>query len=278
MADRTRNPITEAHCESYLSNQSSFSFELQTLETLNALGFACQHSGTYHDPVTGKPREFDIRAAITNRIRLSLAIECKHLTSANPLLAHCIPRAADESFFELIECAYVPDGSAGTRRYSDVIFRRKSRGLYSPGNAVCKSLANIWEEKAGNNCFVTGRDNEVYDKWSQAISSCHDLIREETRFQYDVNRGSVGQPSFILPILVIPDGTLYKVDFESDGKKNGTPKGVDHISMFIGITLQPWDKVVDSPYALRSYTLSHLEVVTLGALPQLVQNINLSVK
>ncbi len=69
----------------YLNSYSDFSFEIKVLNKVISLGFKCEHSGTYKDPVTGVTREFDIRA--TKKIHdydkktlyLCLAIECKNV-------------------------------------------------------------------------------------------------------------------------------------------------------------------------------------------------------
>lgn len=57
-----QTPISGADLIEFLNNQSDFSFEIQTLRSLNDRGFLCQHGGTFDDPTTKKPREFDIRA------------------------------------------------------------------------------------------------------------------------------------------------------------------------------------------------------------------------
>jgi len=46
----------------YLDSCSDFSFELSVLKMLRESDVDCEHGGLYEDPVTGKSREFDIRA------------------------------------------------------------------------------------------------------------------------------------------------------------------------------------------------------------------------
>ena len=58
------NSITQSDIAEYLNGYSDFSFEIKVLKKFTNLGYECEHGGTYEDPVTGKSREFDIRALI----------------------------------------------------------------------------------------------------------------------------------------------------------------------------------------------------------------------
>jgi len=62
MAKLKHAPIVAADLVEFLDSQSDFAFEIRVLNSLIALGFECEHGGTYDDPATNKPREFDIRA------------------------------------------------------------------------------------------------------------------------------------------------------------------------------------------------------------------------
>lgn len=96
-------PIGEDDLTKYLDEYSDFAFELKTLEKLNAHGFNCEHSGTYDDPITKVPREFDLRATRTiDRFRVRLAVECKNLKADFPLLILCVPRRPEEAFHEFV--------------------------------------------------------------------------------------------------------------------------------------------------------------------------------
>jgi len=74
-------PIIDTDLIDYLSTESDFAFELHVLNTLIAHGFTCEHGGSYDDPVTKKPREFDIRATKTlGHFHIRLAVECKNVS------------------------------------------------------------------------------------------------------------------------------------------------------------------------------------------------------
>ena len=87
--------ITSTDLTEYLENESDFSFELEILNMLRSMNVDCEHGGNYTDPVTGKTREFDIRASKTiNHYRVRMAIECKNIKENFPVLVSCVPRQA----------------------------------------------------------------------------------------------------------------------------------------------------------------------------------------
>src|SRR5439155_5658078 len=87
----------------YLDTKSDFAFELRCLERLNQMGFSYHHGGSYVDPVTKKPRQFDIRVRKQSaKLRIRCADECKNLSPISPLLVMCAPRSLHESFHDLI--------------------------------------------------------------------------------------------------------------------------------------------------------------------------------
>ena len=80
----------------YQKSQSDFEFEMVVLKSLRSAGFRCDHAGTYRDPVTSKLRQYDIRASMTwdEKRTLWLAVECKLLSRAYPLVISRVPRSA----------------------------------------------------------------------------------------------------------------------------------------------------------------------------------------
>src|SRR5581483_9086534 len=103
MAKLKAYPIIQADLIEFLNDQSDFAFEVQILHALINREFSCEHGGTYVDPATEKPREFDIRA--TKRFRkcfARLAVECKNLCPNYPVLISCLPRRSEEAFHEVV--------------------------------------------------------------------------------------------------------------------------------------------------------------------------------
>jgi hypothetical protein len=91
MSKLLTDPISQSDIEEYLKDYSDFSFELNVLNELQNLGLMCQHGGTYNDPLTGKSREFDIRAIYQYwPIKIHLSVECKNIRNNFPLVMHCL--------------------------------------------------------------------------------------------------------------------------------------------------------------------------------------------
>ena len=103
MAKLKNDPITAKDLADFVSGSSDFGFEMAVLARLVEEGFSCSHSGTYRDPVTGKIRQFDIRAFIDRGdSTLALAVECKNLRPNNPLLLSAVPRTSAEAFHDIL--------------------------------------------------------------------------------------------------------------------------------------------------------------------------------
>ena len=48
----------------YLASTDDFAFEREVYNIAKGLRFSAQHAALYVDPITGKPRQFDVRATI----------------------------------------------------------------------------------------------------------------------------------------------------------------------------------------------------------------------
>lgn len=68
-------------------------------------GIPATHGGTYTDPITGKPSQFDIRAEMLchKQCGFSFSIECKGLAEDCPLVVSRVPRPAEDSFHEVVK-------------------------------------------------------------------------------------------------------------------------------------------------------------------------------
>ncbi len=166
--------IEKSDIEEYLNKYSDFSFELKVLEKFNALGFRCDHSGTYEDPITGITRQFDIRALHVRSLpaanllvsaRIYLSVECKNLQSNFPLLVHSLKRKRDESFHEVIVTS--GDSSLGLKLEKKKITGYKS--LYSMGQYVTKATDQIGRH--ANTGEILSNDSDLFAKISQEINS-----------------------------------------------------------------------------------------------------------
>ena len=272
VAKPKNDPIASTDLVEFLDTSSDFAFELACFERISQLGFRCQHGGSYVDPVTKKARQFDIRAQQDDDrqlLRVRCAIECKNLTDSFPLLVMCVPRAREESFHELVfsfdphdlppkNIADVP----AFRKTCKVIRIGDDRSEYKARSPVGKSLAQVGR---ANDRTLVANDAEVFEKWSQALASASDLADAAAR---DGQKHQTTFISLVLPMLVDPNGTLWKVDYCENGARNGDPVKVDRCSFFIGRDYEAGDRMTGA-----SLTISHLEFVTLSGLEALTRSI-----
>ena len=259
--------IGQADLIEYLNTSSEFAFELRCLERLTNLGLQCQHGGSYTDPVTKKTRQFDLRAQKSReRLRVHCAIECKSLTDSFPLLVMCVPRPSDESFHELI-LSYHPDMAEQSfpripafDKKCETVRVKSPHSAYAANAFVGKSCAQVG--KTGNDSVVAN-DAEVFAKWSQALASAADLADHAIE---EGERRNDAFLSLILPVLVVPDGTLWQTNYESNGTRIDDPVQTDRCSFFVG-------QYYSAGFMQgASLTVSHLEFVTLSGLETLMKD------
>ncbi|SRR6266498_1062661 len=275
MVKLSSESITQSDIERYLSDFSDFSFELQVLKKFVDLGFGCSHGGTYEDPVTSKSREYDIRALLQKGvIRVHLSVECKNFRDNSPLVVYCLKRKENESYNELIHSfdPYSDHRILFTQyklrddAYSDNI-RVQRYSLYAKEQFVAKSVDQIEKRQDGE--FTKSTDGKVFDKISQAINSAIDLISEANYLDTDTSHGGNNSPgylTFVCPVLVIPDSSLWQAKYSDDGERIGEPERINHISYYIG---KKW--TVGNEPNLLHYTLSHLEIVTYSEIQNFVE-------
>lgn len=260
------DPISQADIEEYLRDSADFSFELRVMKELVDLSLECQHGGTYDDPITGKSREFDIRALLQDQyIRVHLSVECKNLHDNFPLVMHCLNRKESENYNELI---YTYDSEKN--RTSDLIggflegntesIRVSHHSLYPKSAYVAKSTDQVGRRADKS---IIANDGGVFEKISQAINSSRDLITQA----YDLDVSHQEYLTFVCPVLVVPDSTLWQVNYSDDGALAGSPVQANHVSYFIG---KEW--TVGSKLHELSYTLSHLEILTFSQVKSFVNN------
>ena len=253
MAQLRQNPITNANIDDFIQESDDFAFEMRVLQELNLLSQCdTEHGGTYQDPVTDKPRQFDIRAHIhlNSGINIRMAVECKNLRDNFPLVISIVPRTKREAKHSIL---YVNEGNQ--------VFVLDGGFYYYPeGESVGKSCTQVGIDKSGN--FVGG-DAGIYDKWAQAIHSCYDLILKACKSN---NSQYKEVYSLILPVLVVPDGTLWQVEYDpSGGLETGAAK-VDHVSHYIDKPC--YVERLGSAPPVR-FNLSHIEIVTQKGLKDL---------
>ena len=252
MARKSETPIGVADIREFLATQDDFALELAIYHQTKLLGLEVTHGGNYEDPVTKKPRQYDLRVFRAHGDnRIDLAIECKSLSPSFPLLISRIRRIPEESYHQVI-WSHDDDDASGPFRIPglDANARtaslRNEDSLYPAGEFVGKATTQIGRNDKGQ--FVSG-DGQVFDKWSQALASAADLVFDATEHHADSENGFCN--TFICPVLVVPDGTLWVVDYEDDGAVRGDPRQIDEATLFVG--REYWG-IVSHP----GYTISHL--------------------
>jgi len=251
------NAITAIDLKDFVANNSDFDFEMKVLAKLRSLDFECEHSGTYQDPVTDKVRQFDIRAMKTQGpCTLALAVECKNIRPNHPLLLSAVPRTITESAHDLL-LVRRQFGPA----YPSVETKRGIGSAYKEGEMVGKKTDQVGRVESSNELFSD--DEATFDKLNQAVNSCKDLVR-------NLRRGP-DVPLLvraIVPVLVVPDGVLWQVDYEQNGVMRTSPRRVNRTTLYYG---HSWEISGDNVTVLPiSYKLFHIEVVTFSALPDAV--------
>jgi hypothetical protein len=255
-------PVTQADLIEFLDTESDFAFELRTVECLSSLGFRCSHGGSYEDPVTHKTRQFDIRALKgNNTLRLSWAVECKNLSTSYPLLVMCVPRTQEESFVDVLKSFRPrPEEYNPFPPHCESVRIHKPRFTYTAGDPVGKSMARVGRA-TDKERSLTSSDADIFEKWSQALASADDLADDATEFG---TKTKSKVHTFILPILVVPDNTLWSVIYKSDGSRMSDPAPTDRCSVYVG-----QDYRVGEQMRSVYFVISHVEVVTLTGLKDL---------
>lgn len=259
MAKLGKAPIKKEDVEEYLEESSDFAFELRCLSKLTEIGFECDHGEVYEDPITKKTREFDIRGHLSFDFKkIRIAAECKNIRANYPLVAHCAKRNINESFNDLI-ISKPPDKNGAlsgllTRSSSIRIRIKNPHSLYKQNDYVAKSVDQVGRTKNG----IVSNDGSVFEKINQAIHSAYDLI--EAAHYEQPERHKI---TFILPLLIIPDGRLWQIRYKNEGSKEGEVELVENISYFIG---QLWRVGNVSVNDYIYYKISHLEIITFSAL------------
>lgn len=232
MAKLDSTPITEDDLLNYITTRDDFNLELAVYHRAAQLGFNISHGGTYIDPYTDKARQYDIRASLRySPYTIYFSIECKSLKPSFPLLVSRIPRASSESSHDII-VSYLQEKSPFSYSLlghnSRTVTLRDQASIYKQGELVAKSTTQVG--KTNSNELITG-DSEVYDKWTQAICSADDLVREAGNYATKHNIECMF--SFIMPILVISDDTLWAVDYNEDGSIKNNPHKVTEVQLFL---------------------------------------------
>lgn len=259
--------ITDSIIKQTYSSNKDFAFEIEVLRIVISAGYNANHSGVYCDPVTGKFREFDIRAEVyadkTYNRRVALALECKNLGTSSGFLFHSMQRKESEAFHQIIT-----QNRDGTKQFQEPWKLEQLDGFksyYHPGGSSEEPSSNTTVAKKIDFLKLKkdklDKDRDGYELISQAINSCKDLIEEIFE-----RRNEKLYSTFICPVVVVPDGRLWQVIYDSKGEiiKDVHPVEIAHY--FVS---HPW--VPEHAYC--PYRISHVAIVTLSQLKLWLQSL-----
>jgi hypothetical protein len=218
-----------------------------------------EHGGTYVDSVTTKPRQFDYRCWIQKGgARLVLAVECKNIDPRNPMIVCGTTRYSNESIHDLIESR---QGRFEERNLiqvglSSVTWRVKTNNEFYPTTEfVGKSLLRFQSDKKATS---RAGESEIYDRWTQALSSAVELAKSATKVAKHLSMRSV--LTAIVPVVVVPNKALRTKMYDSNGTMIADPDSVDQCAFFIDREIEvlgprgkPW---------FQTFTFSHVHFFT----------------
>jgi hypothetical protein len=247
------DPITADDINEFLTDRDDFDLELFAYRALKNNGWSPRHGGTYTDPISSMPRQYDLRgtANFSRDTKIHLAIECKSLAPDNPLVISRAPRTETESVHDIIRSSREIN-TPMTYFTVNRIAKLGGATLYPAHEMVGKSTKQI--RRNNKETKWTTSDKETYDKWSQALASSMEILQSAAEdfkeYSNDVIR------SFVMPILVVSDSTLWVVDYDEVGCRSA-PKKVDEATLYV-------DRNYDISWSNMNqhYRISHLHIYT----------------
>jgi hypothetical protein len=247
--------ITADDINAYLADEDNFSLELFVYHSLLQCGLRSAHGGAYIDPVTDKYRQFDIRVQVNisaMNALACLAIECKKLSPEFPLVVSRVPRSKEEASHSVIRSR----GREGSDHFAEELSTADGESrLYRIDAPVGKFTFQLQKDVARNDpsrITYKSTDSDSYDKWSQALASANDFI-EAGRIAH-LTYKAASYCTSILPILVVPDGTLWVVDYDENGQRSAQPLPAEGCELFVGRSYKLAQNM--------TYTITHLHIFT----------------
>jgi hypothetical protein len=256
-------------------------FELRTKKILQKYDLVLRHGGFYFDPTEGVERQFDFRAfsqkpgySVVPPVRIELTLECKHLAENSGLLVSRVPRERHEAFHHVVSNFAIsqssdPDLSVSQKVVKEVV---KSHGYYRKGEPVGKEINHLirTEPNPGKKSLrnlsefiIKGGDKDIHPRWTQALSSMFELLVKT--LQQDTTEGREPGHVMFLPILVVPDGRLWHVDYDGKGEIFAGPSRCDEVDMYV-------ERAHSNPHQQNSkIVLTHLKILTLSGLDEFLQ-------
>ena len=277
-------PIDVSDLLEYLTFESSFAFEMKVRELFASRKLRYKHAGTYEDPHTRIPRQFDLRVDLnraSSRVstRIILAIECKSLSEYAPMLVYRSPRSAYEAGHQILastcgdrkkidrfldQYMHLPSfvDLDGPFPHKCVLEIPGNQSLYKSRDYVGKSIDVVARDGSGSK-FKAG-DGEVYGRWTQALQSSANILSSLQDMRL---AGQSVSFIWIVPILVVPDDRLFIVDFNDSGLRVRDPSIIDRTPFYVDYQIAGCD------YEGPPLKFGHFEIMTYSALKEFVEDL-----
>ena len=123
--------------------------------------------------------------------------------------------------------------------------------LYPPDEMIGKKADQIKKESNGGVKKVG--DQESYEKWSQALASSAELIRDTLGANLDHRQHRFF--TLVLPFLVVSDRTLWVADYTDAGARDGDPHMADETTLWV-------DRLYPYGPSGQTYKIGHLHIYT----------------
>jgi hypothetical protein len=264
MMPTTSKRITADAIAAFLDARDDFDLELFAVRLLKARGWDAHHRGTYTDPVTEKPRQYDVwaRAQFPLHCDMLMAVECKSLAVEFPLLLSRVRNEVD-SDHDLLKNVIRPQiGDTASTIENSATSRLR---LYAAADMVGKAITQVrWHE---NGKKLIASDSDTYDKWSQCLAAATRLVRMATAQPGPDD----GQPryTFVMPVLVVSNDTLWVVDYDENGMRS-KPTKKDAALLYVDRHQNLETRTGNT----APYHLSHLHIYTRKGFVELLRELS----
>ncbi len=265
--------ITAKHITEVVTTADDFEHEVRVGRLLRAhRGSETSHGGTYIDPLTNNPRQYDFRWVFCHPdgFAVSLAVECKNINSNSPVVVRGQKRMSIEAFHDLIESR--KGGGFQTSRgniYLDISAIGQVRrvagddSMYGMGSFVGRSILRIEasQTRRPSDATITysrSKDKEIYDRWSQALASAQDLVLDA---RYYASRFKMPHVfTAIIPVVVVPDAALWSMEYDADDELIHDPIKIDQCEFYVARDMKIPGEFAE--FASQTFKFSHIHFVT----------------
>ncbi len=139
--------------------------------------------------------------------------------------------------------------------------------LYDSQQQVGKSLKRVKLDGDG----FTAADSDVYDKYTQALSSMDELVRGAAEDLRTRHANTLARA--FLPIVVVSDEALWVADYSASGQLIGDPRPEpDETTFYLGWNYELHNLPFE-PIRPAIFTITHFHLMTRRRLPKFLEEI-----